>query len=137
MYSAPASMDSFCVLDMDVLSHCKSAFGKIDYVSCVSGVEFMQCRFCKFTSSSQETLLKHFRLHHGQGAHWPCIHTDFVCVFKTPGALRSHLSRSHSIVKIHKNSTFQCEHNIYLHIDTVFCGGCFYSCAKCVFMRDF
>ncbi|KAL3999898.1 somatostatin receptor 2 [Sarotherodon galilaeus] len=69
----------------------------------------MQCRFCKFTSSSQETLLKHFRLHHGQGAHWPCIHTDCVCVFKTPGALRSHLSRSHSIVRIHKNSTFQCE----------------------------
>ncbi|XP_028300826.1 uncharacterized protein LOC114462299 [Gouania willdenowi] len=38
----------------------------------------MQCRFCKFTSSSQETLLKHFRLHHGQGAHWPCIHTDCI-----------------------------------------------------------
>ncbi|XP_034051009.1 uncharacterized protein LOC117531911 isoform X2 [Thalassophryne amazonica] len=72
-------------------------------------VDFMQCRFCKFTSSSQETLLKHFRLHHGQGAHWPCIHTDCVCVFKTSGALRSHLSRSHSVVKIHKNSTFQCE----------------------------
>lgn len=90
----------------------KSAFSKTDCVlcvSCVSGVDFMQCRFCKFTSSNQETLLKHFRLHHGQGAYWPCIHTDCVCVFKTPGALRSHLSRSHSVVKIHKNSTFQCE----------------------------
>lgn len=69
----------------------------------------MRCRFCKFTSSSQGTLLKHFRLHHRQGAHWPCIHISCVCVFKTHGALRSHLSRSHSTVKVHENSTFQCE----------------------------
>lgn len=69
----------------------------------------MQCKFYRFTSCSQETLLKHFRLHHGQGSFWPCIHIDCVCIFKTPGALRSHLSRSHYAVKIHENSTFQCE----------------------------
>lgn len=68
----------------------------------------MQCKFCNFASSSQKTLLKHFCLYHGQGAHWPCIHTDYVCVFKTPGALRSHLSRF-TTVKSHDNLKFQCE----------------------------
>lgn len=69
----------------------------------------MQYKFCKFASSCQETLLKHCRLRHGKGAYWPCIHTDCVCVFKTPGTLRSHLSRSHTTLKIHENLTFQCE----------------------------
>ncbi|KAK0151757.1 hypothetical protein N1851_006857 [Merluccius polli] len=36
----------------------------------------MQCKFCKFASSSQEAILKHCRLRHNTGAHWPCIHTD-------------------------------------------------------------
>lgn len=69
----------------------------------------MQCKFCKFSSPNQETLVRHCRLHHGKGGHWPCVLTDCVCIFKTSGALRSHLSRSHTTLKIHENSTFQCE----------------------------
>lgn len=70
----------------------------------------MQCRFCKFSSVDQQVLLKHCRLRHGGGANWPCIHIDCVCTFKTPGALKSHLYRSHSkTVKRQENSTFQCE----------------------------
>lgn len=69
----------------------------------------MQCRHCNFTCSSKVTLFKHLRLRHGQGAHWPCTHTDCVCVFKTLGSLRSHLSRSHSKVKTHEKLTFKCE----------------------------
>lgn len=71
--------------------------------------DFMQCKLCKFSSSSQDVLLKHCRLRHGKGAHWPCIHTDCVCIFKTSGALRSHLSRSHKSTVNSPNSTFQCE----------------------------
>ena len=36
-------------------------------------------------------------------AHWPCVHPDCVCVFKTLGALKSHLSRSHTTVRIQEN----------------------------------
>lgn len=68
----------------------------------------MLCKFCKFESSSEELLLKHFRLHH-KGANWPCIHTGCICVFKTPGALRSHLSRSHRWTVNTPSSIFRCE----------------------------
>lgn len=69
----------------------------------------MQCKQCKFSSSSQDVLLKQCHLHHGKGSHWPCIHVDYVCTFKTSGALRSHLSRSHKSTVSAPISTFQCE----------------------------
>ena len=37
------------------------------------------------------------------------VFTQTVCVFKTPGVLRSHLSRSHTTVRIQENSTFLCD----------------------------
>lgn len=70
----------------------------------------MKCRFCSFDSSNQEALLRHHRLRHGRGAHWPCVYSDCVCTFKTPGALRSHLTRSHcKTVKRQEKSIFFCD----------------------------
>ena len=70
----------------------------------------MQCKFCTFVGSNQDVLLRHHRLRHGRGAHWPCIHIDCASNFKTAGALRSHLSRSHSrTAKPQEKSHFSCE----------------------------
>ena len=56
-----------------------------------------ECKLCKFESSTQTVLLKHYRLHHGHGGErLACIHQDCFCSFKTWGSLRSHLSRKHS-----------------------------------------
>ena len=67
----------------------------------------MQCKFCKFVASSQQVISRHHRLGHGRVAHWPCFHIGCVCTFKTPGALKSHISRSHSgTVKMHEKATF-------------------------------
>lgn len=70
----------------------------------------MKCGFCGFLSSSQEDLLRHHRLRHRRGSHWPCIYSDCVCTFKTPGALKSHLTRSHCrTVRRQVTSSFFCE----------------------------
>ena len=70
----------------------------------------MQCKFCTFVGSNQDVLLRHHRLRHGRGAHWPCIHIDCASNFKTAGSLRSHLSRSHSrTTKPQEKSHFSCE----------------------------
>ncbi|XP_035863592.1 uncharacterized protein LOC116045721 [Sander lucioperca] len=70
----------------------------------------MKCGFCGFLSSSQEALLRHHRLRHRRGSHWPCIYSDCVCTFKTPGALKSHLTRSHCrTVRRQVTSSFFCE----------------------------
>lgn len=70
----------------------------------------MKCRFCSFVGSSQEVLLKHHRLQHRRGFHWPCVHSDCICTFKTQGALRSHLSRSHNrTVKRQEILLYFCE----------------------------
>lgn len=70
----------------------------------------MRCKFCSFVSSSQDGLLRHHRLRHGRGAHWPCVYSDCVCTFKTHGALKSHLTRSHCrTVRRPDTCTFFCE----------------------------
>ncbi len=70
----------------------------------------MKCCFCSFASASQERLLRHHRLRHGRGAYWPCVYSDCVCTFKTPGALKSHLTRSHCrTAKIQDKFTFFCD----------------------------
>ncbi|KAG9277980.1 hypothetical protein AMEX_G5760 [Astyanax mexicanus] len=70
----------------------------------------MKCKFCSFVSSSQKGLLRHHQLRHRRGAHWPCVYSDCVCTFKTRGALRSHLTRSHCrIVKSQETLTFFCD----------------------------
>lgn len=81
----------------------------------------MKCRFCNFVSSSQEGLLRHHRLRHGRGAHWPCVYSDCVCTFKTPGALKSHLTRSHCrTARRQETSTFFCESCEFREICTQF-----------------
>lgn len=91
----------------------QNAFSTIEYASLcassVADVDCMKCRYCKFASSSAEILINHCRLRHGKGAHWPCIYTECVCVFKTHGALRSHISRSHRESTNPQESSFQCE----------------------------
>ncbi len=70
----------------------------------------MKCRFCSFATASQERLLRHHRFRHRRGAYWPCVYSDCVCTFKTPGALKSHLTRSHCrTAKIQDKFTFFCE----------------------------
>lgn len=59
----------------------------------------MQCRYCTFSNSDTEALVKHYRLCHAQGhkeTNWPCLYSDCVCSFRTQGALKSHLSRCHT-----------------------------------------
>lgn len=73
----------------------------------------MQCKNCKFSSSSEEVLLKHYRLHHPSISSWPCIHTGCVCVFRTAGALKSHLSTSH-----------QNRHRVSQELSTISCELC-------------
>lgn len=73
----------------------------------------MRCKFCSF-SADQNNLIRHHQLHHRRPHHWPCVHSDCVCVFKAEGALRSHLSRYHrkhvGLAVHHKsNFTFKCE----------------------------
>lgn len=53
----------------------------------------MRCKFCAFACTNQEGLFKHYRLRHGGGANWPCIYRDCVCIFRTHGALKTHLTR--------------------------------------------
>lgn len=70
----------------------------------------MKCKFCGFVSSSQEGLLRHHQLRHRRGAYWPCVYTDCECTFRTRGALRSHLTRSHCrTVKKQETLTFFCD----------------------------
>lgn len=70
----------------------------------------MQCCFCGFVSTSQERLLRYHHLRHGRGAYWPCVYSDCVCTFKTPGALKSHLTRSHCrAAKSQEKLTFFCD----------------------------
>lgn len=59
--------------------------------------------------SSQEVLVRHHRLHHRRGFHWPCIHRDCFCTFKTQGALRSHLCRSHKAEKKQEKFIYSCD----------------------------
>lgn len=70
----------------------------------------MQCKFCTFTGN-EENLIRHYELHHWRPHHWPCVHSACVCVFKTRGALKSHLSGFHSKGQpVHQSSTiFKCE----------------------------
>ncbi|XP_041863678.1 uncharacterized protein LOC121653945 [Melanotaenia boesemani] len=70
----------------------------------------MRCRRCGFISSSQEGLLRHHQLRHKKETLWPCVFSDCVCTFKTPGALKSHLTRSHCrSEKREETATFFCE----------------------------
>lgn len=70
----------------------------------------MQCQFCSFVCSSQEVLLRHHQLRHRRGFHLPCVYSDCVCSFRTRGALKSHLSRSHNRAKKRQEiSTFFCD----------------------------
>lgn len=56
-----------------------------------------ECKLCRFETSTQTGLLRHYRLRHGHGGELlPCIHQHCFCSFKTWGSLRSHLSRNHS-----------------------------------------
>lgn len=71
----------------------------------------MHCKFCDY-SADQDGLIRHHQLNHRRPNHWPCVHPNCVCVFKTQGALRSHLSRNHSkgaSVHHQSNYTFKCE----------------------------
>ncbi len=72
----------------------------------------MQCKYCKFSHSDTEVLVKHYRLRHGQGhkgTNWPCLYPDCVCSFRTQGALKSHLSRCHTSRTIRQVSlSFKC-----------------------------
>jgi len=73
----------------------------------------MQCRYCKFSNSDPEVLVKHYRLRHGQGhkgTNWPCLYSDCVCSFRTQSALKSHLSRCHTCRTIRQVIlTFKCD----------------------------
>lgn len=56
------------------------------------------CKNCDFGASKRLDLLKHYRLKHfhtGRGRSVPCLYTDCPCLFKSWGALRTHLSRDH------------------------------------------
>ena len=55
-----------------------------------------ECKLCKFETSTQTGLLRHYRLRYVRGERLPCIHQDCFCSFKTWGSLRSHPSRQHS-----------------------------------------
>ena len=56
----------------------------------------IECKLCKFETSTPTGLLRHYRLRHGHGGErLPCIYQDCFCSFKTWGSLRSHLSRQH------------------------------------------
>lgn len=70
----------------------------------------MHCKFCSF-SADQDGLVRHHQLCHKRHHHWPCVHSDCVCVFKTQGALKSHLSRNHRKgAPIDQQAfTFRCE----------------------------
>lgn len=70
----------------------------------------MQCKLCSFTGNEAD-LIQHYELHHRRPHHWPCVHTTCVCVFRTRGALKSHLSRVHNPGQtIHQsNIIFKCE----------------------------
>lgn len=71
--------------------------------------DHMQCKFCRFTAN-EEHLIRHYKLHHRKPHHWPCVHSTCVCVFKTRGALKSHLSRFHSKGQpIHQSSFTTCK----------------------------
>ncbi|KAL2082779.1 hypothetical protein ACEWY4_022597 [Coilia grayii] len=73
----------------------------------------MQCRYCKFSHSQQDILLKHYRLHHwqaGKGS-FPCIHPDCVCIFTTTGALKTHLWRAHP--KVDRPSSACTDHGSF------------------------
>lgn len=79
---------------------------------CSPVLALMQCKNCKFSHSDSEVLLKHYRLHHGQGLpekNWPCLYLDCVCSFKTSGALKLHLARFHTQAVSQINTTFKCE----------------------------
>ncbi len=70
----------------------------------------MRCKFCNFACTNQEGLFKHYHLRHGGGANWPCIYSDCVCTFRTHGALKTHLTRSHCRTKRRAETcTFFCE----------------------------
>lgn len=71
----------------------------------------MFCKYCGF-SSDQDDLVRHQELHHRRPHHWPCVHSSCPCVFKTRGALKSHLSRYHhkgALFHDQSNFTFKCE----------------------------
>lgn len=64
--------------------------------------------------SRRSELLKHYKLnhkHYGRGSSYPCTFLNCVCRFKTWNALLSHLSRSHPVQRLPKESltTFNCQ----------------------------
>ena len=66
-----------------------------------------QCKLCTFEDSSKGELLKHYLVKHGtygRSYSVPCLHLSCPCSFKTWGALRTHLSRSHN-----SQETEECE----------------------------
>ncbi len=70
----------------------------------------MQCRFCKFFSLHQDILFKHYRTCHWSvnATSFSCLHPECVCIFKTIGALKTHLWREHRKTGS-KNATFSCD----------------------------
>ncbi|KAG5268052.1 hypothetical protein AALO_G00207690 [Alosa alosa] len=56
----------------------------------------MQCKLCGFESLSLDILLKHYLFCHYQGrtSPLPCLYPQCVCTVRTPGVLKSHLSRA-------------------------------------------
>ncbi|XP_056336525.1 uncharacterized protein LOC130247306 isoform X1 [Danio aesculapii] len=82
----------------------------------------MQCmmQYCKYTSASQNLLLRHYRLKHWYPSRCVplvCLFPECVCTFKTPGALKSHLYRVHTnFDKRTEQATFNCDlcdyHNV-------------------------
>lgn len=66
----------------------------------------------QFESPSPDILLKHYLLCHYQGrtCPLPCLYPECVCTFRTPGALKSHLSRVHRPVPQQTAQfNFECE----------------------------
>lgn len=72
-----------------------------------------QCKICKYLSSAEGNLLKHYRLQHatfGPTQWQPCLHDSCPCTFKTQSALRTHLSRQHAAKENPRPgiTTFKC-----------------------------
>lgn len=56
------------------------------------------CKFCRFSTGNQRTLIRHYKLkhgHYGPSCPLPCIHIDCPCTFKTQVALKRHLVAQH------------------------------------------
>ncbi|KAJ7992503.1 hypothetical protein DPEC_G00279350 [Dallia pectoralis] len=75
------------------------------------------CKYCRFDTSNQQILIRHYKLKHGHYARscpLPCIHQDCPCNFKTEIALKRHLTQHRKSFHDTVNACLKCDHCNFL-----------------------